>query len=145
MTIEKDTRVFKLFSWCIRLLIAVNDGEPLRRDYLNEGTDLCHFVRTILVTMPVYVFFQVLALVMPVLALLVMPYVWFETKGMTVSVSIIIGMFIVVFVGMLLNDFRERKRPMKDKTEPTFRNLITTYIKSKKSRICPLIYWKESK
>lgn len=146
MQIDKSTRMFKLFSWCIRLLIAVNDGEPLRRDYLKDGTDLCHFMRTILVTMPVVIMLQVLAFTIPVIALFVMPYYWFESKGVFVSASIMAGTFILIVSVAFIKDLKDRLSWHEPSpTEPTFKNLVTAYIMAKKSKICPLIHWKESK
>jgi len=144
MQIDKNTRMFKLFAWSIRLLIALNDGEPLRKDYLSEGTDLCHFMRTILVTMPMVIVLQALAVIMPVMALIVMPYYWFETKGVVFSVSTIAVVFLFILLLMFIKDLGE-KSGTKSPTEPTLAKLVVTYIKAKKSRICPLIRWKESK
>ena len=139
--------MFKLFSWCIQLQIAFHDGEPLRRDYLNVGTDLCHFVRTILVTTPVIILFHVLALMMPVLALFVMPYFWFEAKGVIISTSIIVGVSVIIFGYMLVKDIYDKlsKTKTSSATELTFGHLMATYLMAKKSKICPLIHWKETK
>jgi hypothetical protein len=50
MQISKSTRLYKLFAWSIRLITAFSGGGYERRNSITSGTDLCHFIRTLLIT-----------------------------------------------------------------------------------------------
>lgn len=145
LIIGKDTRIFKLFSWCIQLQIAFNDGEPLRRDYINKGTDLCHLMRTILITTPAIILIELAAVVFTALALFIVPYNLFGTKGPITSVVVIGSLFGIVLITFLIRDISEGMNKSSSDTPkpPTFMNLVGTYLHAKKSRICPLVRFKE--
>lgn len=147
LIIGKDTRIFKLFSWCIQLQIAFNDGEPLRRDYINEGTDLCHLVRTILITAPAIILSELAAVCVLASAFFILPYNLFGTRGPVTSLVVIGGLFIIILVTFVIRDIAEgmkkRSTSIPVPRPPTFLNLLGTYLHAKKSRICPLVRFKE--
>lgn len=143
MTISKQSRLYRAYAWCIWLQTEFK-GSSLDHDYLNEGTNLCHFVRTLTVTTPAVIILQLVTYGMLIAAIFVQPFRIFGVGGPLTFVGLIAFVGVVVLLASAYQLYKKKKAPPSDiPPEPTFTSVLKDYVKAKKSKICPLISWKD--
>lgn len=132
LTIHKNTFTYKLYAFSISLQENLK-GESLEKDYLNEGTNLCHFMRSIVVWMPIILTFQAAAYLLPIAALTVIPWYMFGSVSASFYSIGCTGVVALIMVGICyLPQLSSHKV-----------NVITAYVTSIKDGICPFVKWSD--
>jgi hypothetical protein len=149
LIVPKHTRIFRLFAFGIRLEEALNGG-PLDINYVVRGTNLCHFVRTIVIGIPFVFAMQLLFIAAPLVALYWLPRYLFGVTGWLHVLEIFGGTAltggIVALILYLVGVYGANQGSEPDDTGGRKRRgppVFVEWIKAKKARICPMVEWSE--
>jgi uncharacterized membrane protein YwzB len=150
MKIEKNSWHAHLFFECLKMCEAFTDRDWLVEQY-RRRTNLCHYMRVVMVYAPLIIAVHVVAVVATFWVLIIRPIQLFGMTGYlsTLRVIVIGIVTIVLLVGLralILHFYRKRKPRDVVHHEPgklaQSLDLFGEYLAAKKARICPLITFK---
>lgn len=146
LLIPKDSAVYRMYAWSIGLQEALA-GEPLKVNYLLEGTNLCHLVRSIVVHIPLVLLLQIMFVTSPIVA-----FVWLPVHllgiGGWVHMLEFVGSIVVVggLTGLISYVRKKYSYNIADQQIPlpnsVFR-VVKEWAKARKASICPMIEWRQ--
>ncbi len=164
MTIYKDSWHFGAFLFGCRLVDIFLPGkywDDRYSDRFRRGTNLCHYMRVILVYTPLILLAWAGVAAAGVGSLIVLPVYLFGMAGYGETIAVIVGAFlalvIVAFACMVITDtchwvmgklrgegHTERPKAQTASASPTFFDLVAEWIVAKKKAICPTISFSEA-
>lgn len=138
MTIERDSEICRLYLWSLGLC---EEFSGHNKDALREKTNLCHFVRTIVVYMPLIILSELCVWCAVLFATIIQPIrLWGfgGYSGTLVIIALTVGaIYGVIRFASYLEDLPPRPRRTRSKSQT--RLVLEAYVHAKKQRICPLI------
>ncbi|MGD0977323.1 MAG: hypothetical protein ABR875_03460 [Minisyncoccia bacterium] len=165
--IDPDSWHAKLYFWCLALWAKFRSGSDGEYyfDIFTEKTNLCLYIRAIVIWMPLVILLHLLLLACAIYALLIpfrtfgWSYIYF-CLSLAIVVGSVAGLMILLkrrnkdkakpepknyYAELLMAEHeRERKRALKAKKSPSFMKIMIAWIKSKKAGICPMIFFAKS-
>jgi len=160
MEIDQNSWHAKLYFWCLSIWARFKSGDHSERYYwrFSQKTNLCLYIRSIVIWMPLVVLLHLLLLVYAI-GVLSIPLFTFGWGYIYFLASIVIATAgIYLWVRYLHEkpkselDYqklykereekerkRERKMALKANKPPSFTEVLIEWIKAKKSAICPII------
>ena len=126
---------------------------------MYNGTNLCHFVRVIVVYMPLILLAQVIFWAALVAAVVVLPIRWFGIAGYATTIGVAVGVVIaatgLVFglrhISNIFSDWRDERRELRWQREddlrrhpqpspgPSVVSIAVMFVAAQKHKICPLV------
>lgn len=136
----------RLYRFTTELKSTLRWGYSSGYSHKADGTNLCHYMRTIVLHLPLVVAWNTIVCLTP-LAALFGPYLFFPASTAAMAQGSIVALLAaVVGIGCLcvaISDWFENRR-YRRYSMPKSENIVKTYLKAKKQRICPLVEIKES-
>jgi hypothetical protein len=147
MTLDSNNWYVRLFHWSLKTCDGFTDRYTA---YRYEGrTNLCHFMRVILVYMPLVWLIQILTHIATIGVLIILPIRLFGFQIYVIGLlEILIGSVVSVVGYHLIRHIflarrKQRQRRVSDELhEPTFIHVVVAWIKAKEKKICPIIEFK---
>jgi hypothetical protein len=157
MEVNSKTWYARWFLWSCDVLSYFTDSEQYSRNSYQNGTNLCHFFRTILFGTLIAAV-SLLTLVYAAFSIFVLPFILFPLVPFIAGVGVVIGIG-VLFVAFLalalysitfskeyLEKLENRKREeslIEKNKDPSFFGVFYVYLKGIKEKFCPTIRFKK--
>lgn len=150
MDLKRSTWIVGLYLWCLSVICTFIPGQ-IRRDryydYHSKHTNLCHFMRTILVWAPLVVVLNIAFYVLGFLSVIIIPLLWFPGLFFQfllilggVALSIVLIAVTVCGISKLKDvTYEFMRNKFLNNEDPTSVEVVWAYVKSFKNSICPFI------
>lgn len=164
MEIDRNSWHAKVYLWCLRIWAKFKYGRGhTDSEYyycFTEKTNLCLYIRAIIVWMPLVVLLHLflLAYAIGILSIPFFTFGWgyvkfLATAAVTLAVLAVVGIFLAKKLITLEEESREErdarfkakrqrreeKERRKVKKSPSFTQVILEWARAKKAKICPII------
>jgi len=147
LTISKTNRIFRVYRHCLRFLGDISDHNY---DAELTKTNLCRFIRVIVVFYPLGWALQILTIITPIVTLVLVPRSLFGWQGVLhiwEAIAFLAAMCLAFYLIVLIMDrYREVKGvgiyPTRPR-EPSVFSIACEVIISNKRKICPYIEFQE--
>lgn len=171
MEIDRNSWHARLYLWCLRIWAKFRYGyghtDSAYYYRFTEETNLCLYIRAIVVWMPLVVLLHLFLLAYAI-GVLSIPFLTFGWNYIGFLIVAFAAVAIVPVIGSLLTkklkpaerlDYREKehkenlereakqeaKKRRKAERSPSFTRVVIEWAKAKKAKICPIINLVESK
>lgn len=167
MELDRNCWYVRLFFWSLEIVDEFTDGNRVY-DAEKEGTNLCPFMRTILICMPLIFLLHAVVIAAAVYALTALPirlfggwaYVWAIIGIACVLLMILVIKFTLKALAKRAlsrqdsqqqeEEKEEPERPSrvaveKETSGPSFSAVLREYIVAIHKKVCPMIVFKQSK
>lgn len=157
MHLNKDSWYVRWYFWSLGICEEFSDNCSLTDRAENRGTNLCAFMRVILIYAPLILLLHAIVYAGAIATITVWPIYLFGLKGYILGVSAVVGLVILVFlvinlVWLLLDRRKTRiaaqqqaaKPTNADAANPGFFHIVRQWVVAKKQKVCPLITFDES-
>lgn len=158
MQLNLESWHVRLFFWALGIWDEFRNKDS-RQIFVRKQTNLCHYVRVLLVWMPFVLSIHAALVAGIIWTFIILPINLFSITGYGWTIAVIIGLTVVVFaivyflkmLGWFLYLMRvargkrlevERKKRLeveRPDTGPGFWEVLKTWMKAKKARMCPII------
>lgn len=149
MVLDSQKWYVRLYFWSLEILEEfLDNGYDWRH---NSGTNLCHFLRVILIYMPAVVLINLSIVVSAFYVLTLWPihlfgfwsYVW--SIAAIAALSGLIWLYVRKKRKELARPKTQMAKKMEGKDSPTFTRLVWEGVKSTKRKVCPILSFSENK
>lgn len=155
ITLNPDVWHAKLYFWALRVWHGFVDRAEYQTSRYSKRTNLCYYIRVIVLWVPLVVLSYVAVLGGITYALFILPVKLFGLREFWTVVGVIalvVGIIVgIVFLASLfvrgvrravrfpLDYLEQRQEQKREAGKPSFASLIKEWIVAKKQKICPLI------
>ena len=153
MELNRDKWYVRWYFWSLGICEEFRDDHYLQRDAKENGTNLCAFMRVVLVYTPLILLFTAIAWTAALVTITVLPIWLFGFKGYGIGVGALVALCIFVYLTITLVVWLKDKRESKalaqeqttniDATSPSFVRVLGRWVVAKKRKVCPLIAFVE--
>lgn len=159
MHLNKDSWYVRWYFWSLGICEEFLDNHGLMWNAKNRGTNLCAFMRVILIYAPLILLLHAIVYASLLATITILPIKLFGLKWYGLVVGALVGLIILVLLAInlvpeLLDKRREAKRILaqeqatkttnNDATHPGFFRVLGKWVVAKKWKVCPLITFDES-
>lgn len=149
MDLNRQKWYVRWYFWSLEICDESLDRGDTSERVVENGTNLCAFMRTILIYTPLILLFNALVYAATLATITVLPIYLFGFKGFGLSWGglAVLGVsiyLIVLFVMWRKNKRRsralvEKKAANTDAASPSFHRVVGQWVMAKKRKVCPLI------
>lgn len=146
LIVQEGTLVYRWFAWSLKILrmASIDDAEHPPKDYLSEGTNLCHMMRVLLIWAPLaiafnfftFAFWAFVLVVWPIYRLGVPMWSWYS---LAYAVVALLGCFIY----WIATRPKIEVNPTPNRAA-TISSLILASVVAQKQKICPFISFRRN-
>ena len=144
LTIRKGGLLYRYFRFCLQACATFMDKSSMPDKYEN-GTNLCHFCRVILIYAPLVVLARLVAIGGVLTVTIIIPAVWFGLAGYQAVLILILvaavggGVLIIFFMGV----GAAARKVKKSEVVGECTMIIKERLIAADQKICPLLDFKE--
>lgn len=149
MHLNRESWHARLFFWALGVWNEFRNNES-QEVFFRQQTNLCHYIRVLLVWMPLVLGIHAVLIGSTVWAFIILPIYLFGITGYGWTIAVIVGLIVAVFalvyflklLGRLFNkaeEWRDRPAVEKPDTGPSFWEVLRVWKKAQKDKMCPFV------
>ena len=147
MDLNRNKWYVRWYFWSLEICEEFTENYGNWMDKEQNGTNLCAFMRTILIYAPLILLFHAVVYAGALAIVTILPIYLFGLKGYGLGVGVLVGFYIFVFLAISLGVWLRNKQKSGSLTkkqavvnsDPSFVCVLGRWVVAKKRRICPLI------
>lgn len=144
IVVKEGTRVYRWFAWALEIVnkFSIHSDDNPAKDYLAEGTNLCHMLRVMLVWAPLILLFELVVTGFVVYLLVVWPVEKIGIAGFLTDWGIRLA--IIVSGYSLAVAYTKLSRAETVEEGIRVMGFLVEAIVAKKRKICPFVTFEKN-
>jgi len=154
MDLNRNKWYVRWYFWSLGIVDEFCDRGDNSKHFEKAGTNLCAFMRMIMVYAPLILLFTAIVYAAGIASVTVLPIYFFGLKGYGIILGAIVVLVLGICLAMMVYNSLTKKRLAKeqmakpadtDATNPSFFRVVWQWLVAKKQKVCPLVTFVQDK